>query len=115
MTTTQFPSESNPGVPQETSYNSRDVANTQKLKLPDEYICLKDILFGCNSPLFARVCTSNVGYNMTTHNQHNLGKTNELAWLQSVSKANEDNCFPWTKFHSNLETEKSKPLLRLTL
>ena len=55
MTTMQFPSESNPAVPQETSYNSGAVANTQKLKLPDEYICLKDIPFGCNSPLFAQV------------------------------------------------------------
>ena len=69
-------------------------------------ICFKGISFDCNSPLFAPVCTLNVEDDMTTYNEHNLGKTNELAWLGNVSETDKDNCFPWTKFHSNLETQE---------
>ena len=110
MTTMQFPTATNPGITQEISYNFDAFSNTQRLNLPQDYICLNDIPFDCSSSLYYPVCTINTEY-MTTSSNDNLGRDNEFAWLESVSQANRHNCLPWSKFHSvNSEFKQSKPI-----
>ena len=109
MTTMQFPSKSNPGVVQETLYNFGAIPSNKKLKLPDEYICLKEIPYVCNTPLFTPVSRLNVDY-ITVSNEYNLGKNKKLAWLEIVSEANNSNCNTWSKFHSNLKSQKCNPI-----
>ena len=78
MTTMQFLTATNPGITQEISYNFDAFSNTQRLNLPQDYICLNDIPFDCSSPLYAPVCTINTEY-MTTSSNDNLGRNNEFA------------------------------------
>ena len=110
MTTMQFPTVTNHGITQEISYNFDAFSNTQRLNLPQDYICLNDIPFDCSSSLYAPVCIINIEY-ITTSSNDNLSRDNEFAWLESVSQANRHNCLPWSKFHSvNSEFKQSKPI-----
>ena len=80
----QFPSTVNPGIPQDNplyDLESDEITYDDKsLTLPNEYICMEEIPFKTNTPLFAPVCLINFEYQVKSLNFLELGKMEEMAW-----------------------------------
>ena len=105
MTTMQFPTSLSRGILQDTLYGFGTDNTERKLKIPDEYVCLKELPFESNTPLFAPTCTWNIEDNILATNEYDSNKIQEISWLEGVSEANINNCKSWSKFHLNPEED----------